>query len=185
MHTSETSISDLKTIKYILHEDLRGTFCKTFQQDLLAKQGIDFEIRESFFSFSHKGVIRGMHFQYPPSDQAKIIFVPVGRIYDVAVDLRKGSDTFGTHYGIELSADDSNALYIPKGFAHGFQSLEDDSMTYYLLDEVYAPDLDNGIRYDSVGVQWPLEPTEISHRDRDFETFAEFDTPFDVDGEED
>ncbi len=184
MNTAETSIHDLKTINYILHEDSRGTFCKSFQKEIFAKHGIDFEIRESFFSFSKKGVIRGMHFQYPPSEQAKIIFVPVGRIYDVAVDLRKGSDTYGAHYGIELSAEDANGLYIPKGFAHGFQALEDDSLTYYLLDEVYEPDLDNGLRYDSVGVKWPIEATEISPRDLEFETFAEFDTPFDLHGDE-
>ncbi len=178
MHIDTTPIADLKTIDFIEHGDQRGTFCKTFQIEILAKHGIDFTVRESFYSFSHKGVIRGMHYQYPPSDQAKIVYVPMGSIYDVAIDLRKGSATYGQHFGIELSASNTKALYIPRGFAHGFQSLEDNSLTYYLLDNVYEPDDDSGVRYDSVGVQWPLEPTEISMRDKEFEELSTFDSPF-------
>ncbi len=178
MQILDTPIADLKTINFIEHEDQRGSFCKTFHTKILSQHGIDFTVRESFYSFSHKGVVRGMHFQYPPSDQAKIIYVPHGKIYDVAVDLRKNSATYGQHFGIELSAKNTKALYIPKGFAHGFQSLEDNSLTYYLLDEVYEADDDTGIRYDSAGVRWPLEVGIVSTRDKDFETLDAFDTPF-------
>ncbi len=178
MHVSDTPIAGLKTIDFIEHEDLRGSFCKSFHTEILSDHGIDFTIKESFYSYSHKAVIRGMHFQYPPSDQAKIIFVPHGKIYDVAIDLRKDSPTYGQHFGTELSSANTLSLYIPRGFAHGFQALEENSLTYYLLDNVYDVENDSGIRYDSAGISWPLPEGKISSRDLDFETLAEFDTPF-------
>ncbi len=178
MQFKDTHIADLKTINFLEHQDQRGTFCKTFHSEIMAHHGVDFTVRESFYSYSKQGVIRGMHFQYPPSDQAKIIYVPHGKIYDVAVDLRKGSATYGQHFGVELSSDNTLALYIPRGFAHGFQALEDNSLTYYLLDNVYEADDDSGVRYDSLGIKWPLEASEVSMRDKDFETLDKLDSPF-------
>lgn len=177
MQIQETNIADLKQIKYLLHEDSRGDFCKVYNDEMFKHHGLDFQVRESFYSFSHQGVVRGMHFQLEPNEQAKIIFVPKGKILDVAVDLRKDSASYGKHFSIELSADNNFGLYIPKGFAHGFQALENDSLTFYLLDNVYEQDLDTGIRYDSLGIDWPLDVTEVSMRDESFETFSEFQSP--------
>jgi dTDP-4-dehydrorhamnose 3,5-epimerase len=159
-------------------QDERGTFTKTFQQGLLLKAGIDFVLRESYYSFSKKDVIRGMHFQLPPHQHSKIVFCQQGAILDVIVDLRKGSPTFGQYFADELSADNRKAYYIPEGFAHGFKALTDDALTYYLVSSEYNKDYDTGIRYDSIGFNWEVEAPVISARDRSFVTLAEFDSPF-------
>ena len=128
--------------------DARGSFVKTFHETVLQDACIDFTLRESYFSLSKKGVIRGMHFQLPPHHHSKIVFCPYGAILDVIVDLRKGSTTFGQYFAHELSAENHKAYYIPEGFAHGFKSLTDDAITYYLVSSEYNQQHDTGIRYD-------------------------------------
>src|ERR1700753_1478426 len=103
--------------------DNRGLFIKTFHDTTLRKAGVDFKLKESYFSLSKKDVIRGMHFQTPPHQHSKIVFCPYGAILDVIVDLRKNSPTYGQHYATELSLEKHNAYYIPEGFAHGFKAL--------------------------------------------------------------
>jgi dTDP-4-dehydrorhamnose 3,5-epimerase len=159
-------------------EDMRGTFVKTFHEDTLREAGISFTLRESYFSLSKKDVIRGMHFQTPPHQHAKIVFCPQGAIMDVIVDMRKGSPTFGKHFAHELSASNNKAYYIPEGFAHGFKSLTDDAITYYLVSSVYSQPHDTGIRYDSIGFDWQVNNPIISQRDLSFPTLQEFDSPF-------
>jgi dTDP-4-dehydrorhamnose 3,5-epimerase len=158
--------------------DDRGSFTKTFHDTTLQNAGISFELKESYFSISNKDVIRGMHFQLPPHQHAKIVFCPKGAILDVIVDLRRDSLTYGRHYAQELSEANHLAYYIPEGFAHGFKSLTDDAMTYYLVTSEYSRDHDTGIRYDSIGFDWQLASPVISERDLSFPSIGAFDSPF-------
>lgn len=160
--------------------DARGLFIKTFHHSSLAAAGIDFELKESYFSFSKKDVIRGMHFQLPPHQHAKIVFCPVGEILDVAVDLRKNTSTYGQFFATKLSAENHQALYIPEGFAHGFKALTAGAMTYYLVSSEYHPASDFGIRYDSFGMDWggDMDAPVLSERDKSFVGLAEFESPF-------
>jgi dTDP-4-dehydrorhamnose 3,5-epimerase len=157
--------------------DERGLFVKTFHQSTLHGQGIHFPIAESYFSFSHKGVIRGMHFQTPPHAHAKIVFCPAGAILDVVLDLRKDSPTYGRHFSQELSAENHQALYIPVGCAHGFQALTEGAMTYYLVSTEWSKEHDTGVRWDSFGMQWAAGEV-MSDRDKGFPTLADFNSPF-------
>lgn len=159
-------------------EDARGVFVKTYHEDSLLQAGIRFELKESYFSLSKKDVIRGMHFQTPPHQHAKIVFCPQGAIMDVIVDLRKGSPTYGQHYAQELSAANHKAYYIPEGFAHGFKSLTDDAITYYLVSSMYSQPNDTGVRYDSIGYDWGVKTPVISQRDLSFVAMGEFGSPF-------
>jgi dTDP-4-dehydrorhamnose 3,5-epimerase len=158
--------------------DARGSFIKTFHATTLAQQGIAFNLRESYFSLSKKDVVRGMHFQTPPHQHAKVVFCPQGAIVDVIVDLRKGSPTYGQHFATELSAANHKAYYIPEGFAHGFKALTDDAITYYLVSSEYSQPNDTGIRYDSIGYNWGTDNPIISDRDLSFPTLQDFNSPF-------
>jgi len=140
--------------------------------------GIQFTVRESYFSVSKKDVIRGMHFQLPPHQHSKIVFCPLGSILDAIVDLRKDSPSFGQCYTHELSEDNNQALYIPEGFAHGFKALTEDAMTYYLVSSEYNSKYDTGIRYDSIGLDWQVDAPIISPRDLSFITLGDFKSPF-------
>lgn len=158
--------------------DDRGSFVKTFQETTLAEHGINFELKESYYSLSKKDVIRGMHFQTPPHQHAKIVFCPQGAILDVIVDLRKNSATYGQYYTQELSAENHKAYYIPEGFAHGFKSLTDDAITYYLVSSEYSKEHDTGILYNSFGFDWGVENPIISERDLSFSNLTDLSSPF-------
>ncbi|MFT4060761.1 MAG: dTDP-4-dehydrorhamnose 3,5-epimerase family protein [Edaphocola sp.] len=159
-------------------EDVRGSFVKTFQGSVLEKAGIDFDLKESYFSLSARDAIRGMHFQTPPHDHAKIVFCPLGAILDVIVDLRKGSGTYGQAYHTILSAENHKAFYIPKGFAHGFKSMADGAMTYYLVSSEHSKEHDCGILYSSIGVDWYCPAPIVSVRDQSFVALKDFESPF-------
>lgn len=158
--------------------DSRGDFCKFYHGPSFDKAGIDFVNRESYFSISHKDVIRGMHFQLPPQDHAKIVSCPQGSILDVILDLRKESPTYGEHISLVLSDRDHQAVYLPKGLAHGFKSLEDGTMTLYLVSSAYAPLQDAGIHYASFGMDWDCPSPMLSERDRGFPEWNDFQSPF-------
>ncbi len=178
MQFSETPLAGLFSISLPRFEDARGTFQKCFQEALFRSAGINFTLRESYFSRSAKGVIRGMHFQTPPAQHAKIVFCPAGKILDVALDLRKASPTYGQSFSQELSEENHSALYIPEGFAHGFQALTEGALTFYLVSSVHSPAHDTGIRWDSFGFDWGPEAPVLSERDQKFETLAGFNSPF-------
>lgn len=173
-----TPLSGLFQISLPAFEDPRGLFVKTFHLPTLQAVGLDFQLAESYFSFSKKNVIRGMHFQLPPHQHAKIVFCPVGEILDVALDLRKASLTYGRYFAAQLSAENHQALYIPEGFAHGFKALTEGAMTYYLVSSEYHPASDTGIRYDSFGMDWDLADPVMSERDNGFRSLSAFDSPF-------
>lgn len=158
--------------------DDRGDFVKIFQEPLFREANIHFELKESYFSLSRKEVIRGMHFQLPPFQHSKIVFCTRGAILDVLLDLRKSSDTYGSHFAAELSEDNHCGLFIPEGFAHGFKALTENAMTGYLVSSAYNKASDTGIRWDSFGMDWQSADPVISSRDRSFVPFPDFSSPF-------
>lgn len=168
------------TIAPIMCRDERGSFVKTLHAAQLAEAGLSFELREEFYSTSHRGVLRGMHFQTPPFAHQKLVSCIAGRVLDVLVDLRRGSATYGTSCSIELSAESPQLVWIPPGLAHGFLSLVDGAVVLYRTDCEHAAASDRGIRWDSFGFDWPMPAEElvISPRDRAHPALAEFVTPF-------
>ncbi len=171
-------LQDLQVLSLPHFTDLRGSFTKVFHEDSLREKGIDFTLRENYYSISGKDVIRGMHFQTPPAQHAKIVFCPVGEILDVVLDLRKNSPTFGQHFSQILSAENHLALYIPEGCAHGFRALTEGAMTFYLVSSVHNPAHDKGIRWDSFGFDWGAEAPVMSERDGSFPQMQDYDSPF-------
>jgi len=158
--------------------DCRGNFVKTYHKPEFNRLGIDYEVEEEFYSTSAKNVIRGMHFQTPPHDAVKLVYCINGSVLDVIVDLRKTSPTFGSSKSIKLSDANHLILMIPSGFAHGFLSLEDDTVMVYKASFVYAPDHDTGIRWDSFGFDWPVQNPITSERDAAFPGLADSVSPF-------
>ena len=178
LNFSEANIEGLICITPFLVPDDRGYFSKTFEKRIFAEHGIELSPYEELRSFSHKGVLRGLHFQREHS-QDKLIQVLAGAVYDVAVDLREGSPTFGKWEGFELTAENRKLLYIPRGFAHGFLALEERTLFSYLCGDRYDPDSDGGIRWDDpdVAVNWPLERVDkliVSPKDAALPTLKEF-----------
>jgi dTDP-4-dehydrorhamnose 3,5-epimerase len=145
--------------------DVRGGFTKIFSTAALAEAGIDFQVREVFWSISRTGVIRGLHFQTPPAAVAKIVFATQGVVRDVVLDIRVGSPTYGEVFEHELS-EGSGAVLIPRGCAHGFEVIEGPAVTCYLQDGPFDPAADAGIRWDSVGIAWTTAEPIVSVRDR-------------------
>ena len=160
-------------------EDARGDFVKTFHAGAFSELGIAFAPVEEFFSTSQKGVLRGMHFQLPPHDHDKLVYCIRGRVLDVLLDLRKASPTYLQVASAELSRDNHHQFYIPSGVAHGFLSMEDDSVMVYKTTTVHAPSHDAGIKWDSIGFDWSLEIAPVvSPRDVGFPMLSDFQNPF-------
>ncbi len=166
-----TPLAGAFEIEFLKKSDHRGNFVKTFHKSMFSDVGIDFQIRESYFSVSHKNVIRGMHFQAVPHEHDKLVYCPKGKILDVILDLRNDSPTYGQYHTAELSEANGKAIFAPKGFAHGFLSLEDETITTYLLSSEYAPQSDAGVLWNSFGFEWPCTNPIISERDLSFEVF--------------
>ena len=178
MKIINTAIKGLKILEPRIFEDSRGKFIKTFTNDFFQENGLDIDIKETYYSISHKDVIRGMHFQTPPYEHIKLVYVPAGKILDVVLDIRRNSPTFGKYFQTELSSDNGKVLIIPKGLAHGFKSLEDNTNVTYMQTSCYAPNNDFGIKYDSLGFDWECENPKLSDRDLSFERIENFKTPF-------
>ncbi len=178
MQIIDTHIPGLKVFEPRVFEDIRGKFIKTFNNNFFKEHGLEIFIKETYYSISHKDVIRGMHFQTPPYEHIKIVYVPFGKILDVVLDIREGSPTFGKSFDIELSGENGKILIIPKGLAHGFKSLEDNTNVTYMQTTTYAPNNDDGIRYDTFSFDWGCENVKVSERDLSFKAFNEFKTPF-------
>lgn len=178
MEFIEMEISGLFLIKPKKFEDARGKFVKTFHLDTLKEHGLSSDFVESYYSVSKKNVLRGMHFQTPPYDHEKLVYVPYGSVLDVIVDIRKGSPTYGVSVSQILSAENGHIFYIPKGCAHGFLSLEDNSNVTYMQTTMHAPNNDGGINYDSFSFTWNTEDAIISERDKALPNLSDFVTPF-------
>jgi dTDP-4-dehydrorhamnose 3,5-epimerase len=159
MHIEETSIPAVKILTPKLHRDGRGYFFESYRRDQLAALGITDDFVQDNQSLSRDvGTVRGLHFQTPPFAQAKLVRVLAGRVWDVAVDIRRSSPTFGQAVTVELDADSQKMLYIPEGFAHGFCTLEPNSILFYKVTAPYAPQHDRGILWSdpALGLNWPL-----------------------------
>ena len=180
MNLEETILEGVYIIDNFNASDNRGQFVKTFNKNLFKENNINFDIRESYYSSSEKNVIRGMHFQLPPHDHEKLVYVSKGSIIDIVIDLRKNSKTYQKFISVELSASNNKSIFIPKGLAHGFKSLEDNSITVYNVATEYNPKSDMGIKFDSFGFDWKSESYIISDRDTAFLTLEQFslDNPF-------
>lgn len=159
--------------------DLRGSFIKVFNKEFFHKFGLESDFVEDYFSNSKKSVIRGMHFQIPPKDHAKIVYCTSGAVFDVIIDLRVGSPTYGKSDTIELNSSDSNMIYLPRGIAHGFYVRSDEATLIYKTTSLYSNEHDKGVLWSSVNVDWPKDADPIiSGRDLSFPLLSEFKSPF-------
>ena len=167
---------------YLIHpkffKDKRGVFIKTFHIDTFKEQNIECDFKESFYSYSKKNVIRGMHFQNPPHDHAKLVYVSQGAVLDVLVDLRKGSPAYGKFFSAELSSENHQLIYIPQGCAHGYLSTKDNSCVIYMHTTVHVPGADTGIHFESFGFNWGVENPILSDRDKSFKHLSDYESPF-------
>jgi len=179
-------MAPVKLIHPRRHGDARGWFTETYNRETFAARGIDVAFVQDNHSLSAPAfTLRGLHFQTRPRSQDKLVRCIRGRIFDVAVDVRKGSPTYAKWVGAELSAENGDQLFIPVGFAHGFLTLEPNCEVVYKCSDTYAPDHDGGIGWDSVGIDWPLPvgvTPELSSKDTCQLTLADFDSPFVYDG---
>jgi len=170
----DTSIEGLFIIECKRHEDERGAFVKVFHKDIFEDNGLQTNFVESYYSVSKLNVIRGMHFQIPPKQCAKLVYVTKGKICDVVIDLRKNSKTSGRFFSMELSDTNNKMLYIPEGFAHGFKTLSGKAMVTYLQTGVYDAGCDSGVLWNSFGFDWQINGPVISQRDASFQTLNDF-----------
>ncbi|MGH0423504.1 dTDP-4-dehydrorhamnose 3,5-epimerase [Bacillus pretiosus] len=160
MKVLDTNLLGVKVIEPKVFGDHRGWFMETYSDKEMKEAGIDLQFVQDNQSFSAtKGTLRGLHYQLNPKAQTKLVRCTRGSIFDVAVDIRKGSPTYGQWFGIELSAENKKQLLVPKGFAHGFMTLTNDVEVQYKVDELYAPECDRGIVWNDaeIGVEWPME----------------------------
>lgn len=171
------SIKDVILVKPKVFGDNRGFFMETYKKSEFVSAGIDVEFNQDNHSKSSKGVLRGLHFQKPPFGQAKLVRCARGRIYDVAVDIRAGSETFGKYVKVELSEENKHMLYIPDGFAHGFVTLSDTAELIYKASGEYAPEADSGILWSDkdININWEIdfEPL-LSEKDKNQQTLQEY-----------
>lgn len=183
MDITETAIPDVKILTPKRFGDARGFFSETYRRSVLAECGIDVEMVQENHSLSARpGTVRGLHCQSPPHAQVKLVRVVRGRILDAAVDVRRGSPTYGKHVAVELGADDFAQLLIPDGFLHGFCTLEPDTEVIYKVSAYYEPSSETGVRFDDpdLGIPWPelADADTLSAKDRELGSFADFDSPF-------
>ena len=183
MQIERSSIPEVLVIRPTKHGDERGFFSETFRASLLKEQGIAHDWVQDNHSFSAaRGVVRGLHFQRAPKAQAKLVRVACGAVLDVAVDIRKGSSSFGRHVAVELSAENWTQLYVPAGFAHGFCTLTENTEVLYKVSAEYAPELEGGVLWNDpdLGIAWPIshKAATLSARDREWPLFRDFVSPF-------
>ena len=157
--------------------DERGGFTKTYEANIYKSLGLMIDIREEFYSVSHRNVVRGMHFQIPPYDHDKVVYCTNGSVTDVLLDLRKGVN-FGRVASVELSCKNRMIVFVPKGIAHGFVARTDNALVLYKTSSVYVPNADSGIRWDSFGFNWNVENPIMSLRDQLHLKLEEFQTVF-------
>ena len=168
----DAPIKGLKIIKIPSFCDSRGSFTKVFNTLAFSEAGLLTNFVESYYSISAKNVIRGMHFQIPPAEHTKLVHVNTGKITDVVLDIRRHSKTFGEYFKIEVTGKDNILIYIPVGCAHGFLSMENDTMVTYMQTSVYNSELDQGIKNDSFGYKWDVDKPIVSVRDMEFQKFS-------------
>lgn len=168
MKVTETKLSGVLVIEPDVHRDSRGYFLESFSAERYAAAGIGASFVQDNVSYSRKGVLRGLHFQAPHA-QAKLVWAALGEVFDVAVDVRVGSPTFGEWHGEFLSAESGRQLFVPAGFAHGFLVTSDAAVFSYKCSDYYQPRAERTVRWNdpAIGIRWPFEATEIAVRDRE------------------
>ncbi len=168
MRIEETAIPGVAVLHYELYADDRGSFARTFCEEELAAAGLSFRVIQANLSRNTaRHTLRGLHFQQAPHGEPKIVSCVLGRIWDVAVDLREDSPTYRRWLGFELAPEENRALHLPEGIAHGFLTLEPESEVHYLMGAAYVPGAATGLRWDdpALGIDWPALPAVISERD--------------------
>ena len=177
-----TSIEGLVVIEPTVFEDDRGYFSESYNKKKFEKAIGNISFVQDNESKSSRGVLRGLHFQKPPYAQAKLVRCIEGKVLDIAVDIRDGSDTYGQNVSVELSGENKKQVFIPRGFAHGFLVLSNTAIVSYKVDNSYAPTYDAGIRWDdpTLNIQWGVNEREVlvSEKDAKLPFFSEFETPF-------
>jgi len=176
MILTETALRGAYLVDLERHEDARGYFARVFSREAFVEHGLEpAVVQASIAGNLRQGTLRGMHFQFPPSTETKYIRCTRGAILDVIVDLRPESPSFLQHVVVELSAANGRGVYCPARFAHGYQTLADDSEAIYFMGDAYAPEAEGGLAHDDPGlaIDWPLPVTEISPRDRSWPSLAE------------
>jgi dTDP-4-dehydrorhamnose 3,5-epimerase len=168
MKFTETVLKDAFIVEPVRLEDERGFFARTFCQNEFREHGLSTTIAQCNVSFNHRrGTLRGMHYQVVPKAEDKFVICIGGAIFDVMIDLREGSPTWGRWVGVELSGENRRMLYVPKGFAHGYQTLTDNASVLYQVSEFYSPEHERGLRWDdpAFGIQWPIDAPILSEKD--------------------
>ncbi len=178
MDITETHLPGCYLVQPKVFPDSRGQFVKLYSGDVFEKAGITTDFPELACSISRKGVLRGLHFQLPPADHAKMVYCADGKVIDAVVDLRVGSPTYGQGGMWELDSAKGTGLYIPRGFAHGFYVPVDKAVFVYKIETPWVPALDAGIAWDSAGLDWPDKNPVLSDKDRKLPRLAEFKSPF-------
>ena len=180
MKIIKTPIHGLLVLQPNVFEDDRGHFYESYNKERFEKNGIKDLFVQDNQSLSQKGVLRGLHFQNPPCAQAKLIRVIKGKVLDIAVDLRKESPTYGEHYSIELSASNKKMFYIPTGFAHGFLTLEDDTIFSYKCSNFYNKESEDALLWNdaTLGIDWKIINPLLSDKDKEAPSFNQYISPF-------
>lgn len=183
MEVIKTPIDGVVIIRPKVFDDARGYFYESYnKREFDEKLGREVNFVQDNQSKSSRGVMRGLHFQRPPYTQAKLVRCVSGRVIDVAVDIRKGSPTYGQHVAVELSEDNKLQFFVPRGFAHGFAVLSEEAVFQYKCDNYYAPQADGGISIDdaSLEIDWKIDPADalLSDKDKQHPMLKDFDSPF-------
>ena len=181
MEIKKTTLQDAYLITPTVFQDERGFFLETYSNKKLVESGIGADwVQDNHSMSTKKGVLRGLHYQLPPYTQAKLVRVTKGSVYDVIIDLRKDSPTFGKWEGFTLTAENFQMLFVPRGFAHGFCTLEDNTEFQYKCDNYYAPESEGGLIWNdpTLGISWPVTDPILSEKDSKSQKFAEFNSPF-------
>jgi dTDP-4-dehydrorhamnose 3,5-epimerase len=180
MDIKSTPIEGLLIIEPQVFTDPRGYFYESYNKEKFVAAGINIEFVQDNQSLSQKGIVRGLHFQAPPFDQGKLVRVIQGAVLDVAVDIRKNSPTYGQNFSIELSAQNRTMFYIPPGFAHGFETLEDNTIFLYKCTDVYNKQSEGGLLWNDaeLGIKWQSSDPLISEKDKILPLFKDLVSPF-------
>lgn len=180
MQIIKTEIPDLYIVEPRIFQDARGYFFESYNESKLKDQGLDIQFVQDNESKSQKHVLRGLHFQKPPFAQGKLVRVIKGKVLDVAVDVRKGSPTFGHYHAVEISEENKRMFWIPPGFAHGFVTLVDETIFFYKCTNFYNKESEGSILWNDpdLNIQWGVEAPVLSEKDQSAPRFAQFDSPF-------
>lgn len=180
MEIIETGIEGLVVVQPKVFKDERGYFFESYNKEKFVSMGLGMDFVQDNQSLSGKGILRGLHFQKPPHAQGKLVRVIKGAVMDVAVDIRKESATYGKHFMVELNESNFKMFYIPPGFAHGFLTLEDETIFSYKCTDVYHPETEGGLPWNdpALNINWPINSPVLSEKDLKFAPFIDFNSPF-------